>query len=180
MFRAHAVHFATWGILYDTISYPTDQPRLKILTLPPVIFSRLHTEPRLLIDLLRTEIYTLTESGSIPSTSTANSTKDTKDTWLQRIASCPKGILSLLNSRACRSAIMFNDKLEKQQCQELVEGVAKTKFPFICAHGRNSMVPLVYLDGEEGVQRRFGEEKREESEGFGVAFRKWRNKAAGV
>lgn len=188
LFRAHAAHFANWGILYDIIPHTAEQPRLNVLTLPPVISSRLHTEPRLLIDLLRSEIYTLTESGNkrnIPSTSTANSTKDTKHTWLQRIASCPKGILSLLNSRACRSAIMFNDKLSRKQCQGLVDGVAKTKFPFICAHGRNSMVPLVYLDGgEEGVQRGsegfggFG--AREESEGFGVAYRKWRGKAAGV
>lgn len=183
MFRAHAAYFATWGVLYDIILHTAEQPRLSVLTLPPVISSRLHTEPRLLIDLLRSEVHTRTESGSIPSTSTTKSNTDTKHTWLQRISSCPKGILSLLNSRACRSAIMFNDKLSRKQCQELVVGVAKTKFPFICAHGRNSMVPLVYLDSEGGVQRGFegfGIGAREEGEGFGVAYRRWRNRAAGV
>jgi DNA mismatch repair protein MLH3 len=185
MFRAHAAHFANWGILYDIISHTTE-PRLNILTLPPCISSRLHTEPRLLIELLRGEIYTLNESNNKRAT-TSSAQTDVKDTWLQRIGSCPKGILSLLNSRACRSAIMFNDVLTKEECQRLVEGVAETVFPFMCAHGRNSMVPLVYLDGEiEGDQRRVEEggiqggfgANEERGEEFGAAYRKWRNKAA--
>lgn len=196
MFRAYATHFAAWGILYNIIPHTTEHPRLKILTLPPVICSRLHADPRLLIDLLRSEIYTLAESNTTKRDISASST-DTKHTWLQRISSCPKGILSLLNSRACRSAIMFNDKLSKSECQKLVDEVAKTKFPFVCAHGRNSMAPLVYLEGEgeeEGLQSgggvggngkgmqggfgRVGEEEKKES--FGVAYRKWRNKVAGT
>ena len=84
---------------------------------------------------------------------------------------------------------MFNDVLSREKCQRLVEEVAETVFPFMCAHGRNSMVPLVYLDGDgeggqEGmdggeIQRGFGA-KEERAEGFGVAYRKWRNKAAAV
>lgn len=187
MFRAHAAHFATWGILYDIILLTTDQPRLNILTLPPCISSRLHTEPRLLIELLRGEIYTLNESNNNRTTTPSSAHTEVKYTWLQRIGSCPKGILSLLNSRACRSAIMFNDVLTKEECQGLVEGVAETVFPFMCAHGRNSMVPLVYLEGdiegdprgidEGGIQGGFGA-KEEPEEEFGVAYRKWRNKAA--
>lgn len=200
MFRAYAAHFASWGILYDIISHQPDQPRLNVLTLPPVISSRLHAEPRLLIDLLRSEIFTLAESNTVPRTNSAASTStatnaDSQHSWLKCISSCPKAILSLLNSRACRSAIMFNDKLSREECQRLVDEVAKTRFPFICAHGRNSMVPLVYLDGdggEEEMQRGlgghdelviggfggFGEE--EKSQGFGAAYRKWRSKDAGV
>ncbi|KAI4847258.1 hypothetical protein E4T44_04614 [Aureobasidium sp. EXF-8845] len=187
MFRAQAAHFATWGILYDIILLTTDQPRLNILTLPPCISSRLHTEPRLLIELLRGEIYTLSESHNNCTTTSFSAHTDVKDTWLQRIGSCPKGILSLVNSRACRSAIMFNDVLTREECQGLVEGVAETVFPFMCAHGRNSMVPLVYLEGDiegdqrgvdgGGLQGGFGT-KEERVEGFGVAYRKWRSKAA--
>lgn len=200
MFRAYAAHFAAWGILYAIILHQTEQPRLEVLTLPPVISSRLHAQPRLLIDLLRSEIYNLAESNTISrtpaySTTTLSTNTDTKHSWLQRISSCPKGILSLLNSRACRSAIMFNDVLSRSECQRLVDEVAKTRFPFICAHGRNSMVPLVYLDGDDdcggkGVQgkeevvgfggydrldgRGFGEEEKRGS--FGAAYRKWRNR----
>jgi DNA mismatch repair protein MLH3 len=191
MFRAHAAHFATWGILYNITSHQTSQPRLNILTLPPCISFRLHTSPHLLIELLRTEIHNTTKPNThiVSSSSTAI----TKHIWLTRIGSCPRGIISLLNSRACRSAVMFNDVLDRGQCQGLVDKVKETAFPFICAHGRNSMVPLVYLDGEgEDEQGGAGgtgakEErgwgfgmKEERGEGFAVAYRNWRNKVAGV
>jgi DNA mismatch repair protein MLH3 len=192
MFRAHAAHFATWGILYDITSHQPSQPRLNILTLPPCISSRLHTSPHLLIELLRTEIHT--ETRITNHTISSSSTVNTKHTWLTRIGSCPRGIISLLNSRACRSAVMFNDVLDRGQCQGLVDKVKETAFPFVCAHGRNSMVPLVYLDGEgerEQGEREGGLGAKEErgggfgmreerGESFGVAYRKWRNKAAGV
>lgn len=42
-------------------------------------------------------------------------------------------------------AIMFNDYLSVEQCQELVLQLADCVFPFQCAHGRPSMVPLVDL-----------------------------------
>lgn len=43
-------------------------------------------------------------------------------------------------------AIMFNDKLDLGQCERLVYQLSKTVFPFQCAHGRPSMVPLTTLD----------------------------------
>ncbi|KAG9729302.1 hypothetical protein KCU73_g12152, partial [Aureobasidium melanogenum] len=182
MFRSHAGHFANWGILYDIISHTPQPPRLNILTLPPAISERCKTEPRLLIELLRSEVYTLSESGSTRIRPFEPLDTDTNHTWLQRIGSCPKSLLQLLNSRACRSAIMFNDKLTFQQCQRLIEEVARCAFPFMCAHGRNSMVPLVYLDDDEGDMQEslggFGAKEEEKSEGFGSAYRKWRNKAA--
>ncbi|KAG9594716.1 hypothetical protein KCU77_g4549, partial [Aureobasidium melanogenum] len=182
MFKVHARQFANWGILYDIISRTPEQPRLNVLTLPPGISERCKTEPRLLIELLRSEIYTLSESSSTRTRPLDPWDTDTNHTWLQRLGSCPKGLLQLLNSRACRSAIMFNDKLTFQQCQRLIEEVARCAFPFMCAHGRNSMVPLVYLDNDEGDMQGslggFGGKEEEESEGFGSAYRKWRNKAA--
>lgn len=41
---------------------------------------------------------------------------------------------------------MFNDKLGLDQCERLVHQLSKTVFPFQCAHGRPSMVPLTSLD----------------------------------
>ncbi|KAI5242861.1 hypothetical protein E4T43_04538 [Aureobasidium subglaciale] len=178
MFETYAAHFAAWGILYDTTLHKADSPRLRILTLPPGISERCKASPNLLIELLRTEIHTLAENHTrtLPSTST---TTVTKHGWLKRIGSCPKGILQLINSRACRSAVMFNDELTREQCQELVDRVANTAFPFICAHGRNSMVPLVYLDGEggeEGGLGGFGGGVEVENTGFGEKYREWRGK----
>ncbi|KAH0372262.1 hypothetical protein KCU65_g1414, partial [Aureobasidium melanogenum] len=182
MFRAHAKYFANWGILYDIILHTPQQPRLNILTLPPGISERCKTEPRLLIELLRSEIYTLSESSSTRTRTLESANADTNHTWLHRIGSCPKGLLQLLNSRACRSAIMFNDVLTLEQCQRLIEEVAKCAFPFMCAHGRNSMVPLVYLNDDGGDVREglggFGGRREEEKEGFGSVYRKWRKKAS--
>lgn len=44
---------------------------------------------------------------------------------------------------------MFNDELTPEQCSDLVRQLAACAFPFQCAHGRPSMVPLVRL-GQEG------------------------------
>jgi DNA mismatch repair protein MLH3 len=40
---------------------------------------------------------------------------------------------------------MFNDPLTLDQCSDLVQRLAVCAFPFQCAHGRPSMVPLVHL-----------------------------------
>ena len=57
----------------------------------------------------------------------------------------PRGIVRLLHSRACRSAIMFGDPLTLEECQRLIKDLSKCKLPFQCAHGRPSIVPLAVL-----------------------------------
>lgn len=42
---------------------------------------------------------------------------------------------------------MFNDPLTVDQCSDLVQRLGVCAFPFQCAHGRPSMVPLVHLSG---------------------------------
>lgn len=44
-------------------------------------------------------------------------------------------------------AIMFNDALSLDECSSLVLRLANCAFPFQCAHGRPSMVPLLDLGG---------------------------------
>ncbi|KAL7409918.1 hypothetical protein BDY24DRAFT_355430 [Mrakia frigida] len=66
--------------------------------------------------------------------------------WLGALRWCPREILDLVNSKACRGAIMFNDPLKPQQCEKLIKDLSETVFPFQCAHGRPSVVPLVNLD----------------------------------
>ncbi|PPQ70442.1 hypothetical protein CVT26_013936 [Gymnopilus dilepis] len=63
--------------------------------------------------------------------------------WFKAIRNCPRGLLDLVNSKACRGAIMFNDSLSKNQCEKLVMQLSETVFPFQCAHGRPSLVPLI-------------------------------------
>jgi DNA mismatch repair protein MLH3 len=48
-------------------------------------------------------------------------------------------------------AIMFNDPLTLEQCNDLVKRLTDCAFPFQCAHGRPSMVPLVDLGNQPAL-----------------------------
>ena len=56
--------------------------------------------------------------------------------WLRALRDCPRDLVNLINSRACRGAIMFNDTLTVGQCKRIVQDLAATAYPFQCAHGR--------------------------------------------
>jgi DNA mismatch repair ATPase MutL len=55
----------------------------------------------------------------------------------------PKFVSSVLASNACRYATMFGESMSLQQCQCLIEALAKCQLPFVCAHGRPSIIPLI-------------------------------------
>ncbi|TFK68180.1 hypothetical protein BDN72DRAFT_898304 [Pluteus cervinus] len=71
--------------------------------------------------------------------------------WLQGLRWCPRELVALINSKACRGAIMFNDPLTLDQCERLVQRLSETAFPFQCAHGRPSLIPLLDLTVQEAV-----------------------------
>ncbi|KAI0082343.1 hypothetical protein K474DRAFT_1585498 [Panus rudis PR-1116 ss-1] len=81
---------------------------------------------------------------------------DQKMSWQKAMRWCPKELLDLVNSKACRGAVMFNDSLTIEQCRLLVHQLAETAFPFQCAHGRPSVAPLINISGdwEEGQPMR--------------------------
>ncbi|PWY98232.1 hypothetical protein BCV70DRAFT_35820 [Testicularia cyperi] len=80
--------------------------------------------------------------------SNANSNNDLSDTpardsaWISVSRYMPQALLDVFLSKACRSAIMFNDPLGRDVCQQLIERLAECQFPFQCAHGRPTMMPL--------------------------------------
>jgi DNA mismatch repair protein MLH3 len=63
--------------------------------------------------------------------------------WLSNTVMRPPIVTRLLNSRACRGAIMFGDKLSFDDCKNLLDQLSRCRLPFQCAHGRPSIVPLV-------------------------------------
>ncbi|KAK1625621.1 hypothetical protein BDP81DRAFT_452593 [Colletotrichum phormii] len=146
-------HLRRWGVFYNIDEpEPTDWrhrrrqlPQVYVFSLPPSILERCRSEPKLLADLLRHEIWKAEEDGSPtsrPFSFAAGSSSQEVD-WVSNFHGCPQGILDLLNSRSCRSAIMFNDVLSRDECEALVRRLSRCSFPFQCAHGRPSMVPLV-------------------------------------
>lgn len=156
--------FAEWGIVYNirsadqhhlTESAPDVSSHLFVQCLPPLIAERCRKQPKVLIDLLRQEIWdplprnTSTRPDStraavrLPCPDEDLHHRAETPRWLTKIHRMPRGLLDMLHSRACRSAVMFNDRLSLEESQVLVRTLASTKFPFQCAHGRPSLVPLV-------------------------------------
>lgn len=48
----------------------------------------------------------------------------------------PEIVRTAVNSRACRSAIMFGDQLEAHRQADLIAALRRCDLPFQCAHGR--------------------------------------------
>lgn len=144
--RMRQQYFAQWGVCFGIgRSKIPGKLMFTITALASGIAERCKLEPKLIINLIRKEVYASVDKLDVP---TAGADGD----WLERIHNIPQGILDMLNSRACRSAIMFNDALSLQECKTLIDKLAKTRFPFICAHGRPSMVPLVETSGLGGYE----------------------------
>ena len=173
LFEGNASRFAKWGILYDLtqsmkngLCPESDYTyQINILSLPGLIAERCRSNPKHLLRILREDIWRRRESGisqteyvdwpldHISNPSTLNLSAVCPDkTWPRSIRECPQGILDMLNSRSCRSAIMFNDVLTHENCISLIKKLAACIFPFQCAHGRPSMIPLVNIDDADGYE----------------------------
>ncbi len=68
---------------------------------------------------------------------------------------------------------MFNDPLTREQCSDLVQRVAACAFPFQCAHGRPSMVPLVHL-GQNNALAGTGADRHGDGDLVG-ALKRWKH-----
>ncbi|KAI1007833.1 hypothetical protein K3495_g405 [Podosphaera aphanis] len=189
LFVRYKAHYSRWGVVYEVsekfaaADKPHASSNLTVLAVPPTIARRCQTQPELLASLLRAELPRLQErclstDSELPRPDSIN--------WINCIHDCPVGILDLLNSRACRSAIMFNDELSRESCDYLIRQLANCVFPFQCAHGRPSMVPLVSLDpvitsigggqshGKSPFQK--SEMRRPNEDSFGAQFQKWKTR----
>ncbi|KAJ3574792.1 hypothetical protein NP233_g1526 [Leucocoprinus birnbaumii] len=157
--------FRSWGICFAGYSMPdpsTDNPtsnsdnlglaQILVETIPDIVSDKLLQEDELQ-DLVKGFLAQLqTDLPSYSSLSGAASTQDTNQEflWLKALRYCPRHLLDLINSKACRGAIMFNDTLTLGECESLVQRLALTAYPFQCAHGRPSLVPLIELGPQTG------------------------------
>ncbi|PFH60264.1 hypothetical protein XA68_11251 [Ophiocordyceps unilateralis] len=161
LLRRYREHFHGWGIVY-AVHNDTTTCQVRVTRLPPSIAERCSSEPRLLIDLIRKEMWTLADGVTMPMT--REMARARGSSWPSRFRGCPSGILELLYSRSCRSAIMFNDELSAEERVHLVRRLALCAFPFQCAHGRPSMVPLADLGC--GAGRTWREGRSVDGEGW--------------
>ena len=98
-------HFGHWGIDYKFLPDQEAAPQVtvEIQALPPSILERCRLEPRLLIDLLRKEIWKLDGLSSRRGGGCISLDANADNDWVARFHDCPEGILDLIHSRACRS-----------------------------------------------------------------------------
>ncbi|SJX63720.1 related to MLH3-insertion and deletion mismatch repair protein [Sporisorium reilianum f. sp. reilianum] len=93
-------------------------------------------------DLLQSAFANCLEEVAALSTSLSRLSAVEKTDWLTISRSIPTSLMDVIKSTACRSAIMFNDPLSREASERLVRRLGECKFPFQCAHGRPSLVPL--------------------------------------
>lgn len=107
----YKTHFARWGIGYEVWQDQEEQEpgsyktTVEVRTLPPSILERCRLEPRLLIELLRKEIWKLhgISSRRVGGTGTGVGSGGGEHDWVARFHECPEGIMEMIHSRACRS-----------------------------------------------------------------------------
>lgn len=140
-------HFRRWGIWYEMISVTQpamatteggrrganqEQNRLKrvcVTRLPPSILERCRSEPSLLVELLRKEVWRLEEDETISRAalsiagraSLRESSDEAEHSWVPWFHGCPPGILELIISRACRSKLHNTDTKGRRRfkCNEV-------------------------------------------------------------
>ena len=165
--QAH-LYFASWAIDYQvrhrdiSIKSPARQASIVVTRLPALIAERCRLEPSVLIQMLRKQIWSedTTRLSSRPPAGTAS--------WTSRVSQCPGGLVEMINSRACRTAIMFNDSLRHDQCEELLRRLSSCVLPFQCAHGRPNITIITTFGYEAGIGS-----QDDGRESFGKAFRRW-------
>ncbi|KAF7595459.1 DNA mismatch repair protein [Aspergillus hancockii] len=180
LFGRYTNFFKFWGVHYTARQDPANKSaHIFVHKLPTLIAERCRLEPNLVTNLIRGEIWKREEDGSGSRTSFLGLSSGTSR-WAEQLDSCPQGIVELLNSRACRTAIMFNDVLTIDECQNLVKRLARCVFPFQCAHGRPSMIPILDMTSNLTCVQPESEYAREEGKHleFAGAFRTWREGVA--
>ncbi|KAI1614654.1 hypothetical protein EDD36DRAFT_436618 [Exophiala viscosa] len=193
LFEMRREHFERWGIKYaitsggDAGSYSRPSSTasfVEIASLPPLIVERCRTDPKLLIDLLRDEIWSdLSRARAVCKEAVSQDQIKQESSWLSEIARCPTLLLEMVKSRACRTAIMFNDNLALDECIELVRRLSTCILPFQCAHGRPTSTVICEMDQIEDIQDNFGPSIGDEHDygtigghiGFRSAWETWIN-----
>jgi len=167
--------FESWGFRFGDFSHVTlDDPeegtdngctgyaQVSVCSIPEVVGDKLLVgdELRELVKGFLANLESDASTFSLQRPLEDSSVDQDEYPWLKALRWCPRELLDLVNSKACRGAIMFNDSLTVVQCERLVRQLSETAFPFQCAHGRPSLVPLVNVNlgnqEERNNERRHG------------------------
>lgn len=105
---------ARWGIGIDvppipdpTLTAAGDYIQIRLTSVPLIVSDRLRVEGRLQQELIRSYLAQLVEQGA--GRGTREPSVGEEQTWRSVVRHCPPVLLDLINSKACRRAVMFND-----------------------------------------------------------------------
>lgn len=156
--RSQALSF--WGFGVASMSASSDgiaggqeseiepyEAKVVVTHVPAPLAERLRTEKATLEAVLQSFFHE-EAPPPLPSSTSLEAAKREQHQWTLALRHLPPRLLDLFRSKACRGAIMFNDPLKPEQCRRLVHQLARTIFPFQCAHGRQGLVPLCSLSGD--------------------------------
>lgn len=148
LFEAFRTEFQEWGIVYQVSQNFSGRDILMLQSLPTLLNSKANGDIYYLKKVLLQHVYDLQNFKRLKLNRKDRSTNETnisKFDWWKYINCIPKVFQEIFNSKACRSAIMFGDKLTQQECTILIKKLSECKVPFQCAHGRPSVIPLTKL-----------------------------------
>ncbi|GFZ45397.1 hypothetical protein JCM24511_03123 [Saitozyma sp. JCM 24511] len=136
-----------WGVHLEISTPAADDAaeyrQVKVLSVPSALKARLgRTEAKEATRLIKLYLPVLHDGlGEVEALIEA-AESGVKADWGMALRWMPKEMLELANSKACRNAIMFGDRLDQEQCARLIDQLSKTRYPFMCAHGRPSLAPI--------------------------------------
>ncbi|OAP62524.1 hypothetical protein AYL99_04729 [Fonsecaea erecta] len=187
LLEEHREYFSKWCIGYCIVeeiqaaqsSRSHHTWTVRVTMLPTLIIERCRADPKLLADIIRGEIWlggALRRRTPLP-----HPPQPDEPSWWSDMADCPKGIIEMLKSRSCRTAVMFNDHLDTRQCHQLVQSLSQCTFPFQCAHGRPTLTVLAELAGGDFGGPGMGAyaDPSAAALAFGDAWRGWQSRRIG-
>lgn len=136
-----------WGFDYLVLEGPSDGDegygQVEVEQVPKILRSRL-SQTSELADVMKSILSAREAQDPVDLSVSESRGGDKEDAdWRYGTRYCPRPLVDLINSQACRGAVMFNDPLSLDQCRSLVSRLAACRLPFQCAHGRPSVVPLL-------------------------------------
>ncbi|QLG70681.1 hypothetical protein HG535_0A06230 [Zygotorulaspora mrakii] len=154
LFEHFKPEFKKWGMTYKLRKEDSGVCCLNLISLPQTVHQKYKGDKVFLKGALLQTVNDIKCSKRLPFAMEEAKIRLQKSPdefqWWNYIDSIPVIFRELFNSRACRSAIMFGDTLSKGECAVLINDLANCKFPFQCAHGRPSVIPLAELKPIEG------------------------------
>lgn len=135
--------FNQFGVFYTIM----EDVRFKVVVtkIPELAYTKISTEKNYQVRHDFVKQLVIGHAHSINGKQVSRITQPKNTPWEMAIKNYPLALINIYKSRACKEAIKFGDQLDIAQCQELVKKLSRCVYPFQCAHGRPSMIPLVDL-----------------------------------